>query len=600
MAVLIQIRDVYKSYGDQVLLDGAEATLIDDVKVGFVGRNGAGKSTLLRILLGDEELDSGEVFRHPDLRVGYLRQHDPFNEGESALDFLMRDSNQPDWKCGEIAGQFELKGAYLEGPVSKLSGGWQTRVKLAALLLHEPNLLLLDEPTNFLDLRTQILLERFLKSFRQACLIVSHDRAFLSATCSHTLDLSRGKLTMHPGRIDSFLEFQSERKEHDRRVNATVVAKQKQLEKFIAKNRAGANTASQARSKQKQLDRLQTLEIEADEATAHIRAPIVEPRQGPAVRCTGLNIGYTLENGEKLSIASDINLEIEHGERMAIVGDNGQGKTTLLRSIVDSLQPIDGQVRWGHHCDIGTYAQHVYTSLPENQTVLEYLEYKAMAGTTNQHVLALAGALLFRDAHVRKKVSVLSGGERARLCLAGLLLGTHNILVLDEPGNHLDVETAEALVQALLIYKGTVIFTAHDRYFMQRVATSVIEVRDGGARNYIGDYESYVYAISKEIDEGDRPVTASKKAHVAIDRGVPKEVRKTVQRDHRKLRKEITNLERKIAQLDDQKRQLNADLLTETDPKEAMRLHNEVATVSEELAQNEERWLELQEDVGAN
>ncbi|MFT5525178.1 MAG: ATP-binding cassette subfamily F protein 3, partial [Pirellulaceae bacterium] len=356
MAVLIQIRDVYKSYGDQVLLDGAEATLIDDVKVGFVGRNGAGKSTLLRILLGDEELDSGEVFRHPDLRVGYLRQHDPFNEGESALDFLMRDSNQPDWKCGEIAGQFELKGAYLEGPVSKLSGGWQTRVKLAALLLHEPNLLLLDEPTNFLDLRTQILLERFLKSFRQACLIVSHDRAFLSATCSHTLDLSRGKLTMHPGRIDSFLEFQSERKEHDRRVNATVVAKQKQLEKFIAKNRAGANTASQARSKQKQLDRLQTLEIEADEATAHIRAPIVEPRQGPAVRCTGLNIGYTLENGEKLSIASDINLEIEHGERMAIVGDNGQGKTTLLRSIVDSLQPIDGQVRWGHHCDIGTYA----------------------------------------------------------------------------------------------------------------------------------------------------------------------------------------------------------------------------------------------------
>ncbi len=221
MAVLLQIRDAHKSYGDQVLLDGAEATLSDDVKIGFVGRNGAGKSTLLRVLLGEEELDAGEVQRHPRLTVGYLRQHDPFEPGESALDFLMRDSGQPDWKCGEVAGQFELKGAYLEGPVSELSGGWQTRVKLAALLLHEPNLLLLDEPTNFLDLRTQILLEHFLRGFRQACLIVSHDRAFLKATCTHTLDITRGKLTMYPGQIDGFIEYQKERREHDLRVNAT-------------------------------------------------------------------------------------------------------------------------------------------------------------------------------------------------------------------------------------------------------------------------------------------------------------------------------------------------------------------------------------------
>ena len=172
MAVLMQIKGACKSYGEQVLLDNAEATLSDDVKVGFVGRNGAGKSTLLRVLLGEEELDSGEVTRHPNLKIGYLRQHDPFLPGESAHDFLMRDSGQPDWKCGEVAGEFEIKGDYLNGPVSKLSGGWQTRVKLAALLLHEPNLLLLDEPTNFLDLRTQILLEHFLRHFKEACLIV--------------------------------------------------------------------------------------------------------------------------------------------------------------------------------------------------------------------------------------------------------------------------------------------------------------------------------------------------------------------------------------------------------------------------------------------
>src|SRR5882724_6526191 len=217
MAVLLQIKNASKSYGDQVLLDSAEATLTDDVKVGFVGRNGAGKSTLLRILLGEEELDRGEVVRHPKLKIGYLRQHDPFVPGETALEFLLRDSGQPDWKCGEVAGQFELKGAYLEGPVAKLSGGWQTRLKLAALLLHEPNLLLLDEPTNFLDLRTQILLEHFLRDFRAACLIVSHDRAFLAATCTHTLGLSRGKLTAFPGKVDAYLEAQREKREHEER-----------------------------------------------------------------------------------------------------------------------------------------------------------------------------------------------------------------------------------------------------------------------------------------------------------------------------------------------------------------------------------------------
>ena len=594
MAVLIQITDVHKSYGDQILLDGAEVTLTDNVKIGFVGRNGTGKSTLLRILLDEEEIESGQVTRHPDLQIGYLRQHDPFQAGESALEYLMRDSQQPDWKCGQVAGQFELKGDYLSGPVSELSGGWQTRVKLAALLLHEPNLLLLDEPTNFLDLRTQLLLEHFLRSFRQACLIVSHDRAFLGATCTHTLDLSRGKLTMYPGKIDAFLEYQKERREHDFRVNATIVSKQRQLQRFIDKNRAGANTASQARSKQKQLDRLQTSEITADEPTAHIRAPVVQSRQGPAVRCTNLEIGYRFPDGVPLRVATGIDLEIEHGSRTAIVGDNGQGKTTLLRTLVDSLAPLEGDVRWGHHCDIGTYAQHVYTSLPENQRVLDYLEYQAMAGTTDQQILALAGALLFRDSHVKKRISVLSGGERARLCLGGLLLGTHNILVLDEPGNHLDVETTEALADALLDYQGTVIFTAHDRYFMQRVATSVIEVRDGKARNYLGNYDAYLYSINKEILAGERAhkSTPTNTQHV---KNSSRDERRSAVRDHRKMRKELSNLERKIARLDEQKRKTNQLLLETADPEEALRLHQEVTATSEALGVAENRWLELQE-----
>ncbi len=588
MAVLFQIRNAYKSYGDQILLDDAEATITDDAKIGFVGRNGAGKSTLLRILLGEEELDAGEVIAHPRLRVGYLRQHDLFLPGESAMDFLMRDSGQPDWKCGEVAAEFEIKGDYLYGPVAALSGGWQTRVKLAALLLHEPNLLLLDEPTNFLDLRTQILLEHFLRHFREACLIVSHDRFFLSATCDHTLDLSRGKLTTYPGKIEKFLEYQQERREQAERENVATIAKAKQLERFIAKNKAGANTASQARSKQKQLDRLQLNEIAANEKTAYIQAPVVTPRQGTVLRCNRLSIGYP-----DYRVASDINVEIEHQQRAAIVGDNGQGKTTLLRTIVGSLKPLEGEIRWGHGTEIGVYAQHVYSSLPKNDTVLNYLEYQAIPGTTDQQVLAVAGSLLFRDEHVRKKISVLSGGERARLCMAGLLLGNYNVLVMDEPGNHLDVETVEALAEALLRYQGTVIFTSHDRHFMKRVATSIIEVREGSAKNYIGDYDAYLYQMNKEIDDGERALNAGKaatppppgKSGVAKPAAAPN--------DDRKLQKMVKAIERKIAKLDDERKLLNEKLLTETDPTEAMKLHMKIAEISEELTGAEEEWLEL-------
>jgi ATP-binding cassette subfamily F protein 3 len=587
MAVLFQIRNAYKSYGDQVLLDDAEATIIDDVKVGFVGRNGAGKSTLLRVLLGDEELDSGEVIAHPRLRVGYLRQHDPFNAGESALDFLMRDSDQPDWKCGEVAGQFEIKGEYLNGPVSALSGGWQTRVKLAALLLHEPNLLLLDEPTNFLDLRTQILLEHFLKSFRQACLIVSHDRAFLKATCSHTLDLTRGKLTMYPGKIAEFLSYQQERREQAMRENQATITKQKQLEKFIAKNKAGANTASQARSKEKQLARLTLNDIATDEKTAYIQAPIVNPRQGAVLRCEDLSIGYPDHQ-----VATDIQVEIEHQQRTAIVGDNGQGKTTLLRTIVGSLEPLSGSVRWGHGTEIGTYAQHVYSTLPENDTVLEHLEYQAVKGTTDQQILAVAGSLLFRDEHVKKKIKVLSGGERARLCMAGLLLGNYNVLVMDEPGNHLDVETVEALAEALLRYKGTVIFTSHDRHFMKRIATSIVEVRDGCAKNYLGDYDAYLYMVNREIDEGDRDANKGKMSKAPGGKASSKKSNSAPNSD-RKIQKKIKTIERKIARLDDERKALNEKMLTETDPEEAMNLHNQITAIAKELEEAEEAWLEL-------
>ena len=590
MATLLQLTKASKHYGDQILLDDADATIGDDVKVGFIGRNGAGKSTLLRILLGEEELDAGEVFRHPNLRLGYLRQHDPFVPGETALEFLLRDSGQPDWRCGEVAGRFEIKGAYLDGPVAKLSGGWQTRLKLAALLLHEPNLLMLDEPTNFLDLRTQILLEHFLRDFRAACLIVSHDRAFLGATCTHTLGLARGKLTSFPGKVDAYLQFEKERREHEERSNAGILAKRRHLEDFIARNKARASTAALAQSKAKALEKLELTEIETDEPTASIRAPRVEGRKGAALRCRDVTIGYP-----ERAIAAGIDLEIDHGTRVAVVGDNGQGKTTFLRTVVESLKPLKGDVRWGHGCKVGTYAQHVYTSLPGDWTVIEYLRSKGR-GRTEQEILSVAGALLFRKSHVEKPISVLSGGERARLVLAGLLLGEFNVLVLDEPGNHLDVDTVEALVDALIEYQGTVVFTSHDRHFASRVATSVIEVREGRVVVYPGRYADYLDRVEKEVDEGEREAAVGKvKAPPEVAKARP--VAKAARRGEKEVRKEMKALEKTIAALDEQKRAANAKLLETTSASEAMRLHEEVAALTAKLDPAEERWLELQEEL---
>jgi ATP-binding cassette subfamily F protein 3 len=282
-----------------------------------------------------------------------------------------------------------------------------------------------------------------------------------------------------------------------------------------------------------------------------------------------------------------------------VVGDNGQGKTTFLRTVVDSLKPLAGEVKWGHGCKIGVYAQHVYTSLPEKQTVLDYLRDQAAFGKKEQDILATAGSFLFRKSDVNKPISILSGGERARLCLAGLMLNDFNVLILDEPGNHLDVDTVDVLVEALLEYQGTVIFTSHDRHFTKRVATCIVEVRDGNVTNYIGQYDHYLHMVNKEIEAGERE-TASARAKLPPEvlkatRVAPRAPRRT----EKEVRKELKNLEKTIAQLDEQKRALTARLYETSNAAESLRLHNEVAALAEQLTPAEERWLELQDEIDA-
>jgi ATP-binding cassette subfamily F protein 3 len=296
-------------------------------------------------------------------------------------------------------------------------------------------------------------------------------------------------------------------------------------------------------------------------------------------------------------VAAEIDVEVVHGARAAIVGDNGQGKTTFLRTLVASLEPLAGEVRWGHGCALGVYAQHVYTSLPADETVLGYLERGAAIGTPSQRILDLAGAMLFRGRAVEKRISVLSGGERARLCLAGLLLGSANVLVLDEPGNHLDVETVDALAAALVDYAGTVIFTSHDRSFVQAVASDVIEVGGGRVRLHGGGYADYLAALGREADAVD---AAAGRDRAGRDGGTRAADRRDEPRprNDRDLRKELSNLEKKVATLDAEKRRLDAALLVETDPAKAISLHEAVVKAAAELAAAEERWLAVSEALG--
>jgi ATP-binding cassette subfamily F protein 3 len=393
---------------------------------------------------------------------------------------------------------------------------------------------------------------------------------------------------MFPGKVDAYLEFEHEQRERDIRSNEAIMSKRRHLEEFIAKNKARAATATLARSKSKQLERLELNEIVGAESTANIRPPQVDPRKGNALRCINLTIGYP-----DRQIASDIILEIEHGSRAAIVGDNGQGKTTFLRTIVDSLPPLAGEVKWGHGCNIGTYAQHVYTSLPENRTVLDYLHSQAAPGKKDQEILDLAGALLFKGSAVNKKIPVLSGGERARLCLAGLLLSKHNILILDEPGNHLDVDTIEALGDALVQYEGTVIFTSHDRHFMTKVATSVIEVRDGRVVNHSGKYETYLDRVNAEIEAGERELASSRAL-------LPKEVRSATSvdtsagpRTEKVVRKELKAVERQIAQWDERKKTITQEMSTTDDADELIRLEEELNNLTQQVGDAETKWSEL-------
>ena len=601
MSTLIQLNQIHKSHGDRVLFDGASAQFASRDKIGVIGRNGAGKTTLCRILLGEEEIDDGGIMRSPQLRLSHVEQRSPFEEGETVIDFLTRYTEKEDWRCAKIAGRFQLRGPTLDQAVSDLSGGFQTRVKLAAMMLTEPNFLILDEPTNYLDLRTLLLLERFLKDYRGGYLVVSHDREFLKRTCDKTLEIERGELNLFPGDVEAYFAFKEEQLALKERYNKNGEDKRKQLQKFVDRYRVRASTASRAQSKLKQMDRLETIAIDSPLGTANIKIPSVEIKKGVALRCNDLMVGYPGHN-----VASDIYLEIERGQHVAVLGDNGQGKTTFLRTIAAELDTRGGDYSWGYQLSPGYYAQHVYAALDDKLDVYTQLERSAARDVLPQQILDMAGSFLFRGDEVEKPIRVLSGGERARVCLAGLLLSRRPVLLLDEPTNHLDFETVEALGRALQTYPGTIFFVSHDRTFVKLVATNIVEVKDNRIKLYPGDYDAYVYQTERELDEdpdvGSGSASKSRKA-ARSDKGDSSDAKESEYHRRKEYRSKLKQLKKKVATAEkdlsalqqerDAIHQFFLDNPTDPAPDKQKRSAELVSLVDEQ----EMLWLTLQEEL---
>jgi ATP-binding cassette, subfamily F, member 3 len=584
MAILFQINGLTKSYGTQTILDGADLIVNDKQKIGVIGRNGAGKSTLFKIIVGEEEPDLGTINIPKSTRIGYLTQHSEYGDEETVMDYLVRSSGKMEWECGKVAGRFQIKNELLYERVVDLAGGYQMRVKLIAMLLKEPTLLLLDEPTNYLDLSTQILLEKFLQNYSGSFLLISHDREFIKRTCKETLEIEQGKMTLYPRSIEEYLEYKEEQTSLVERHNVKILREKKNLQKFVDRFGSKASKASQAQSKLKQIGRLKTIEVLHPLSTTRIRIPRVDEKKGIALKLEDLEIGY-----REKSIAANINLDIERGQRIAVLGDNGQGKTTLLKTLAGELERLSGSFKWGHEIRIAYYAQHIPATLNFDETVKHYLRRVAPADVTEQEIFEMAGNFLFKDDELKKRIPVLSGGEKARLCLAKILLQKNHVILLDEPTNHLDFETVEALALALENSNVTVLFVSHNRTFVEIVANGIVEVKNGKIRRYLHNYEEYVYHLQKDIEE-DLGLGEESKLKLK------KEEKKELKMKMREATKQLNTLERAIQKLVDEKKVLLAwfeENYTEFSKEKTKRL----AQVKKEITEKEEEWMELEEEL---
>jgi ATP-binding cassette subfamily F protein 3 len=580
MSILIQATNLSKTYSGQKIFSGLSFAVSSRQKIGVIGRNGAGKSTLFRILTGEEEADEGKTIISTDAHIGYLKQEDDFNETESAQEFLKRVSNKEIWTIRKLASKFQLDEEKLNQKAKGLSGGWRMRLKLTAMLLADPNLFLLDEPTNYLDLSTLLLLQNYLQSYKGSFLIISHDREFLKKTCEETLDISPTGCYHYPGNIENYLVFKEQKLSTVIKKNKGLARQQEHMQEFVDRFRYSASHAKQAQAFIRKINKLETkrITIEHKAGITRINIPPSPKRHNLALRIKNMTIGY-----DEVPVVSNIVLDLAAGEKLGILGLNGQGKTTLLRTLAGFLPPINGSFHWSANTKIAYHGPDPIDNLIGKEQVGEYLQRMATPDLKTQAVLKMAGDFLFHDDELKKSISVLSGGEKSRLLLAGLLLSKPDIFILDEPTCHLDFETVEALGSALEKFNGTVIFTSHDRTFSNLLATGLMEIKDGKAMRILDSYEDYVDKLEAELELVNK--TSERKKKAPIKREDDYYARRAAQKEADALEKKLEKLNLKQLEL----LQYFLENPVNYDPAKA----KELEEVKRMIAEKEDQWLKI-------
>jgi ATP-binding cassette subfamily F protein 3 len=632
---MVGINELTVNFGERYLFNKISFLINKQDRIGLVGKNGAGKSSLLKIIAGENQPDEGNVSTPADFTIGYLPQDMDFGHGKTVLDetkSVFKEVNLINAKIEDINHQLETRTDYetddymellnhlndynerlaliggftveadvetiLKGlgftpkdfhrQTDEFSGGWRMRIELAKILLTKSDLLLLDEPTNHLDIESIQWLEDFLKVYPGAVVLISHDKAFLDHVTTRTIEISLGKIYDYKTYYSKYLEQRKERREQQM---AAFTNQQKQIadtEKFIERFRSKASKAVQVQSRVKQLDKIDRIEIdEEDTASMRFYFPPA-PRSGKVVvEANGVGKSY----GDK-RVFNDANFFIETGKKIAFVGKNGEGKTTMTKIIVGELEH-EGELKIGHNVNLAYFAQNQAEELDKELTVFETVD-KAAHGEIRKQVRNLLGAFMFGGEEADKKIKVLSGGERARVALCKLMLEPVNLLVLDEPTNHLDIRSKEVLKSALQRYDGTLIVISHDRDFLDGLVEEMYEFKDGQVKQFLGGV--YDFLKSKKVDS-IREFEQKEKVVVKVEKSVSDnkltfEEKKQLEKDLKRVQNKINNLEKEVERLESNIEELNIKLMNTSSYSDDLLVQYNQAKVALEKAMND--WEEHQ------
>lgn len=633
--ILMQLNGLSKSFGAEEILANIKIEIKENDRIAIVGRNGAGKSTLLKIMAGELSHDDGELFKPKDLTFGYLSQHMSLESGKTIWDEMLEVfqhlivmeqeiralEKQMEQGADEkllhdydkLQQAFQIGGGYMYEAdikavltglnfqdydygtmINELSGGQKTRLALGKLLLRKPQLLILDEPTNHLDIDTLAWLENYLISYPGAVVIVSHDRYFLDKTVSLVYEISRHKTKKYHGTYSKFLNQKALDYEQDLKEFEKQQTDIKNMEDFVQRNIVRASTTKRAQSRRKQLQKMERIDRPlGDESSASFSFKVNRRSGNDVLKINDLAFEY---EDETEALFKNVKLHVNRGERIALVGPNGIGKTTLLKIILGNLQQINGTLRLGTNVQIGYYDQE-QANLSSSKTVL--LELWDEYPTVNEKdIRTVLGNFLFSGDDVLKSVHSLSGGEKARLALAKLMMQKANLLILDEPTNHLDIDSKEVLEAALIDFPGTIVFVSHDRYFINKITDQVAEMQRDGVTVYLGDYDYYMEKKEEEaeiarLNQTKETVqkTDQRKRSFKEEKLVQSEQRR-IQRRINELEETIEGLELEIEQLDEKM----AEPEVYQDHEKALECTNQSSDLKQQVEQLMEEWTTLQED----